>query len=48
MEGESSFIRNIIDEIHFSDTQGYQREGETGATRSVIDELHYLRRSNGR
>ena len=39
MEGESGSSRNIIDEIHSWDIQGYQMEGEGGVTRSIIDEL---------
>ena len=33
---------SIIDELHFSDIEGYQLEGESGGTRSIIDELHSL------
>ena len=40
MEGESGGTRNIIDQIHSSDIQGYQMEGETCVTRSIIEELH--------
>ena len=32
MEGESGITRNIIDEVHFSDIQGDQRESESGVT----------------
>ena len=41
MEGESGVTQNIIDELHSSDIQGYQKEGESGVTRSIIDELHF-------
>ena len=30
----------MLDEIHFSDIQGYQIKGASGFTRSIIDELH--------
>ena len=40
MEGESGVTRRIIDELHSSYIQGYQREGESGTTRSIIDELN--------
>ena len=40
MEGESSFTRRIIDELHSSEIQGVQEERESGVTRSIIDELH--------
>ena len=30
MEGESGVTRSIIDDLHFSDIQGYQMEGENG------------------
>ena len=39
MEGESGATRSIIDELHSSDTLGYQMEGEIGVTRSIIDEV---------
>ena len=42
MEGESSFTRSIIDEIHSSDIQHDQMEDESGVSRSIIDELHSL------
>ena len=32
MERESGLIRNIIDELHFSDIRGDQMEGESGVT----------------
>ena len=51
MEGESSVIRSMIDELHSSDIQGDQMEGESGVTPSIIDELNFWghpRRSNGR
>ena len=32
MEGESSFTRRIIDELHSWDIQGHQMEGESGVT----------------
>ena len=37
MEGESGFIRKIIDELHSWDIEGDQMEGESGVTRSIID-----------
>ena len=40
MEGESGATRSIIDELHFSDSQGDQMGGEGGVTRSIIDEHH--------
>ena len=40
MEGESGYIRSIIDEPHSSDIQGNQMDGGSGVTRSFIDELH--------
>ena len=40
MEGESSFTRSIIDELHSPDIQRDQMESESGVTRSIIDELH--------
>ena len=40
MEGESGVTRNIMDEFHSSDIQGYQMEGESGVIRSIIDDLH--------
>ena len=42
MEGESIVTQSIIDELHSSDIQGFQREGESGVTPSIIDELHSL------
>ena len=39
MEDASGVTRNVIDETHSSDIQGYQKEGEGGVTRSTIDEL---------
>ena len=33
--------RTIIDELHSSNIQGYQREGESGVTRSIIDKLAF-------
>ena len=40
MEVEGGVTRGIIDELHYWDIQGDQREGESGVTRSFIDELH--------
>ena len=40
MEGESGFIRSIIDELHSWDIQGEQTEDESGVFRRIIDELH--------
>ena len=40
MEGESGVTRNVFDEVHSLDIQGYQVECESGVTRSMIDELH--------
>ena len=40
MEGESGVNRNIVDELHSFDIQGYQMEGESSVTRSIIDEFH--------
>ena len=40
MEGESGVNRNIVDEVHSFDIQGYQMEGESSVTRSIIDEFH--------
>ena len=40
MEGESIFIRSIIDELHSSDNQRDQMEGESGVTRSINHEFH--------
>ena len=40
MERGSGVTRGVIDELHFSDIQGYQMEGENIGTRSIIDELH--------
>ena len=51
MEGESGVSLSVIEELHSSDIQGYQREGVSGVTRSIIDELQSWdipRRSNGR
>ena len=39
MEGGSRVTPSIIDELHFSDIQGDQKERENGVTRSIIDEL---------
>ena len=33
-------FRNIIDELHSSNIQGYRIEGVSGVTRSIIDERH--------
>ena len=41
MEGESVVTPSIIDELHFWDIQGDQKERESGVTRSIIDDLHY-------
>ena len=41
MEGESIVTPSIIDELHFWDIQGDQKERESGVTRSIIDDLHY-------
>ena len=40
MEGEPGVTRNIIDELHSSDSQGDKLEGESSVSRSIIDELH--------
>ena len=40
MEGESTFTRSIIDELHSWDIQRDEKEGESGFTRSIIEELH--------
>ena len=40
MEGESSFTRSIIDELHSSDFKVDQMEGKSSVTGSIIDELH--------
>ena len=40
MEGGSGVTRNIINELHSWDIQGYQMERESAVTRSIIDELH--------
>ena len=32
MEGGSGVTRSIIDELHYSNIQGYQMEGESGVT----------------
>ena len=40
MEGETGVTRSIIDELHFSDIQGDQREGESSVTCSINDQLH--------
>ena len=40
MEGESSVIQSIIDELHSSDIQGDEMESENGVSRRIIDELH--------
>ena len=40
MESESSFTRNIIDELPSSDIQREQMGSEGGVTPSIIDELH--------
>ena len=39
MEGGSRVTPSIIDELHFLDIQGDQKERESGVTRSIIDEL---------
>ena len=41
MEGESGFIRSIIDELFSVDIQRDQMESESGVTRKIIDELHF-------
>ena len=41
MEGESVVTPSIIDELHFWDIQGDQKERESGVSRSIIDDLHY-------
>ena len=41
MEGESGFIRSIIDELFSLDIQRDQTEGESGVTGKIIDELHF-------
>ena len=41
MEGESGFIRSIIDELFSLDIQRDQMESESGVTRKIIDELHF-------
>ena len=40
MEGESGVTRSFIEQLHFSDIQGDQREGESRVTRSIFDEVH--------
>ena len=40
MASEGGVIRSIIDELHFSDIQGYQMECESRVTPSIIEELH--------
>ena len=40
MEGESDVTQSIIEELHSSDTQGYQVQYESGITRSIIEELY--------
>ena len=40
MEGESGVTGSMIDELHFLDIQGDQRESESGVSRSLIPELH--------
>ena len=39
MEGESSFTRSIIDELHSWDIQRDQVEGECGVSGSIIDQF---------
>ena len=41
MEGESSVIRSIINEVHSRDIPGDEMEGESGVTPSTIDVLHF-------
>ena len=52
MEGESSFTRSIIDELHSTDNQGYQMEGESGVIEVVLSFIEvflgYPTRSSGR
>ena len=40
MEGESGFVRSIIEEHHSSDIQRGQMECESCVTGRIIDELH--------
>ena len=40
MEGSGGVTRSIIDELHYSDLQGDQKEGESSVTQSIIDEPH--------
>ena len=42
MEGESSVIRSIIDEVHSLVIQGNQMEGESGVSGSINDDSHSL------
>ena len=40
MEAEIGVTRSIIDQFHFSDSQGDKLEDESSVARSIIDELH--------
>ena len=42
MDGQSSFTRSIIDQLHSSDIQQDAMEGKGCVTRIIIDELHSL------
>ena len=42
MEGESGFIRSVIDELFSLDIQRDQMEGASGVTRSIIEEHNSL------
>ena len=40
MEGESSFTRSIIDELHSSSIQQDHEECENVVNESIVDQLH--------
>ena len=42
MEGESSVIRSIIDQVQSLVIQGNQMEGESGVSGSINDDSHSL------